>query len=193
MKRIALTQRLVKNDSYREIREALDINWGAFIQQAGFEPLALPVKYDFRKLRFDGALLTGGNDLAVVSGDETDKLRDDFEYALLDFCITKKIPVLGVCRGMQLINVYFDGSLKRTANHAGVRHRLDNGMEVNSFHNFSADRLGNGLEVTARSGDGTIEMIRHNEHKICAQMYHPERYDPFCDYDLRFLRSFFNE
>jgi putative glutamine amidotransferase len=192
MKRIALTQRLIKNDSYREIREALDINWGALLEEAGLEPLILPLKYNFTKLKFDGLILTGGNDLGSVSGDETDKLRDCFETRLLDYCILKQIPVLGICRGMQLINVYFGGSLKKVENHAGCVHILNGGREINSYHNFAVDILGRGLVPVDESNDGTIEIIRHTEYKIYAEMYHPERYNPFCDYDLRFLRDYFN-
>ncbi|MDR2659854.1 MAG: gamma-glutamyl-gamma-aminobutyrate hydrolase family protein [Spirochaetaceae bacterium] len=192
MKKIALTQRLIKNDSYYEIREALDINWGAMIQAAGLEPVVLPLKYDYKKLYFDGVILTGGNDLASVSGNETDKLRDDFENALLDFCVSKQIPVFGVCRGMQLINVHFGGSIKQIARHTGCSHILDNGMEVNSYHGFAVDSVADGFEIIAKSGDGIIEITRHKKYKIYAQMYHPERYDPFRVDDLRFLREYFN-
>jgi putative glutamine amidotransferase len=192
MKKIALTQRLIKNSSYYEIREALDINWGALIQASGLEPLALPVKYDFERLHFDGVILTGGNDLSLVSGDETDKMRDDFENALLDFCVLKHIPVFGVCRGMQLINTHFGGSIKKITNHAGCSHILSDGKEVNSYHGFAVDALGEGFEILAKSGDGATEIIKHKKYKIYAQMYHPERYNPFCEYDLQFLRSYFD-
>jgi putative glutamine amidotransferase len=192
MKKIALTQRLIKNNSYYEIREALDINWGALIQAADFEPLVLPLKYDFQKLHFDGVILTGGNDLYIVSNDETDKLRDDFEKSLLDFCISKQIPILGICRGMQLINTYFGGSIQKVERHAGCSHLLSDGREVNSYHGFAIDAPGDALEALAKSGDGTIEIMRHKSYKIYAQMYHPERYDPFHEYDLQFLRSYFD-
>jgi gamma-glutamyl-gamma-aminobutyrate hydrolase PuuD len=69
---------------------------------------------------------------------------------------------------------------------------LSDGREVNSYHGFAIDVPGDALEALAKSGDGTIEIMRHKKHKIYAQMYHPERYDPFHEYDLQFLQGYFN-
>jgi 3'(2'), 5'-bisphosphate nucleotidase len=77
-----------------------------------------------------------------------------------------------------MINACFGGGLKKIENHAGCSHILDNGMNVNSFHNFAIDTLGSGLWTAAASSDGVIEIIRHTKHRIYAQMYHPERCDP---------------
>lgn len=191
MKKIAVTQRLVKNTSYYEIREALDINWGALLDTLGFEPVILPLRYDFKKTPFDGLILTGGNDLSVISGDATDKLRDDFEKSLLDYCIARNMPVLGICRGMQMINFYFGGTLKKVENHAGTKHFLDTGIEVNSYHGYAVDAPGRGLQVIARSNDGVIEIMRHEKHNIYAQMAHPERCVPFNEHDVKFIKNFF--
>jgi putative glutamine amidotransferase len=193
MKKIALTQRLIKNDSYNETREALDVNWGRLINVLGFIPIVLPILYNYKNLDIDGVILTGGNDLNIVSGDETDKIRDNFEYSLLNFCIERNIPVLGICRGMQIINTYFGGSLKNVENHVGVRHLLDNGKIVNSFHNYAVDELGVGLQITARSSDVTIEELHHTKYNIYGQMHHPERMSPFDDNDLDRLGTLFGK
>lgn len=193
MKKIALTQRLIKNNTYFEIRDALDVNWGKLVDALDFEPLILPVGYDFKKLKFDGLILTGGNDLSSISGDEIDLKRDNFEKALIEYCIKNQIPVYGVCRGLQIINEYFGGSLKRVENHTAVKHILDNGKEANSYHNYAADKLGEGLEVLARSQDGIIEVIKHKKYKIYAQMHHPERDNPFGKSEIAFIRGYFND
>lgn len=193
MKKIALTQRLIKNDSYFEIREALDVNWGKLVNALGFEPLILSVEYDFKKLNFDGLILTGGNDLSSISGNDLDKKRDEFEKSLLDYCIKKGIPVFAICRGMQLINEYFGGTLKPIYNHAGTRHFLDNGQEVNSYHNFAVDKTGEGLLVVSESKDGIIEIIKHKNYRIFAQMSHPERENPLNKEEVIFIKEFFND
>ena len=192
MKKIALTQRIIENEPYFEIREALDINWGKLLEEIGFEPVIFPIEYDFKKLQFDGVILTGGNDLYSLSMNNTDKKRDDFEKEIIAFCIQKRIPVLGVCRGMQIINEYFAGTLKQIQNHAGTRHLLDNGQEVNSYHNFAIDELGENLEVIAISQDGVIEVIKHKKYKIFAQMSHPEREKPFNTEEIANIQDFFN-
>lgn len=193
MKKIALTQRLIENDSYFEIREALDINWGKLFECAGFEPVILPFEYDFKKLSFDGVIFTGGNTLSSVSGKNIDKKRDTFEKKLLSYCIERKIPVLSICRGLHLVNEYFGGTIKPVKNHAGTRHFLDNGKEVNSYHDFAVDKLGQGLKINAKSKDGVIEIIKHEKYKIYAQMPHPERENPFNDEAVKFMQDYFND
>jgi putative glutamine amidotransferase len=170
----------------------LDVNWGKFLNEAGFEPLILPLLYDFTKSKFDGLILTGGNDLSTVSGSDVDKMRDDFEISLIDYCIHSSIPIFGICRGMQIINSFFGGTLKKVQNHIGVTHILDNGLTVNSFHGFAIDKLGNGLKSMAKSEDTVIEIIQHEQYKIYAQMHHPERILPFSDLDLDSVRNYFS-
>jgi len=193
MKKIALTQRILKNDSYFEIRETLDINWGRFCQELGFIPVILPLEYDFTVLDFDGVILTGGNDLSSVSNNETDKKRDTFEKSLIKHCIQNQISIFGVCRGMQLINEYFGGTLKKITGHAGVKHFLDNEQEVNSYHNFALDKIGEELEIVNIAQDGIVESIKHKRLKIYAQMHHPERENPFKTIDLATIKDFFHD
>lgn len=191
MRKIALTQRLIKNDTYFEIRESLDINWGKLIDKIGFEAFILPIEYDFNKISFNGLILTGGNDLGSISGNEIDIKRDKFEERLILHCLNNNIPMFGVCRGMQIINKYFNGTLKKVKNHSGIKHFLDNGKEVNSYHNFAVDNIGEGLKIESKSDDGIIESFRHVKYKIYAQMSHPERNEPFNNDEINFIKDFF--
>jgi putative glutamine amidotransferase len=100
--------------------------------------------------------------------------------------------VLGICRGMQIINHYFGGTLKKVSGHIGVTHSLDNGIESNSFHGYAVEEIGDGLDCIAKSEDGTIEIIKHNKHKIYAAMHHPERISPFRECDIKFVKEYFD-
>ena len=94
MKKIAITQRLIENESYYEIREALDINFSKFIKACGFLPIILPYNVDFKEyfkeFNIEGIVLTGGNDLNNFKENELSKKRDDFENRLIKFCIQKQ-------------------------------------------------------------------------------------------------------
>jgi putative glutamine amidotransferase len=192
MKIIAISQQLSFN-KHGVLQEVIDANWGRFLDEINITPLYLSVRYNFKKLQFNGVILTGGGNLYEISRKPEDKIRDDFEISLVKFCIGKNIPVFGVCRGMQLINHYFGGTFKKVENHVGCTHILSDNREVNSYHNFAIDKLGKGLEIIdTNREDGIIESIHHTSHKIFAQMSHPERCDSFSAYEIAFLKDFFD-
>jgi putative glutamine amidotransferase len=162
----------------------------------------------------DGLVLSGGVDIdpelydgaleyvkAPVDGWQTE--RDLFEQATLQLAWEKGLPVLGVCRGLQLINVSLNGTLiqdlgvKGDEVHEGVKgvdkeHGVsllpgsllrgiagkDGGM-VNSAHHQAIDQLGEGLKINCRAEDGTIEGIEWAEPDgrpfLLAVQWHPER------------------
>jgi putative glutamine amidotransferase len=119
----------------------------------------------------------------------------------VDFCKEIDIPLLGVCRGMQFINDYFGGKLKNSEGHAGTNHKLthtgggrfsfltDIFDNVNSYHNYEIDSMGNGLKVLSRSTDKCIESFEHESLKILGIMWHPERDTDTADTEI--IRRFF--
>lgn len=195
MKKIAVTQRLIENSTYYEVREALDIRFAKLLSKAGFLALPLPYEVDFRlyfeNVGIDGVVFTGGNDLYVCSNNELSLKRDTFEKKLLEYCIDNGIPVLGICRGMQIIAEYFGSTFKKAEGQVNVRHKLDVNpqsgyaeylsrlQDVNSFHDFQIDVPGDGLIISAENGSGVIKAIEHGSHNIFAQMWHSERENPF--------------
>lgn len=129
--------------------------------------------------------------------------RDGFEFRLLDYALSSSLPVLGICRGMQLINCKLNGSLindimtVRKVNHnkidgLDITHslnvnkdsllyeivRIETG-EVNSAHHQAVDRVGEGLRITARASDGITEAFewfeKENHSFLLGIQWHPER------------------
>jgi len=162
----------------------------------------------------DGLILQGGADIdPAVYGEERsthlgpiDAVRDRFELELLREFAEAEKPVLGVCRGMQLINVAYGGTLYQDLEAAGVgshahrmadlydehTHEVDfvpNGWlqsiygetrsaRVNSIHHQGVRQLGTDLVVEATSTDGVIECIRHTKSSfLLGVQWHPEFHD----------------
>jgi len=208
MKKIAITQRIIKNNEYSEIRDALDVRWAELCGRLNYLPVLLPTYYDFRtyfkSLKIDGIILTGGNDLSSLSfGSELSQKRDVFEKNLIEFGIQKEITILGVCRGMQVIADYFHSEFEKANDHVNTKHRLvasdlsryKNILKkisfVNSYHNYGIKNLSANFIVSARSNDGTIEAIEHKKYRIFGQMWHPERENPFRKTELRLIEGLF--
>ncbi len=161
----------------------------------------------------DGLILSGGGDVdpSFYGGDRrhpalsgVDTTRDLNEIALLERALGRGIPVLGICRGAQLINVASGGSLFQdlslergaTVSHQGREDRLDKAIHpvevspdsrlaallgeagevrVNSAHHQGIDRVGDGLEVVARAGDGLIEAVEGvGDTPLVGVQWHPE-------------------
>lgn len=195
----------MENDAYPETRDALDIRWALLFQELRVLPILLPTWYDtetfFREIDIDGVVLTGGNDLAVCSASPLSTVRDAFEKRLLACSVARQIPVVGICRGMQLIGHYFGSRLVPAKGHGGIRHNvavqkgsryaslLEEIGEVNSYHNYSVADLPECLAVSATAGDGTIEAIEHRELQVFGQMWHCERETPPVPKQLALLRS----
>ncbi|GAA4370939.1 gamma-glutamyl-gamma-aminobutyrate hydrolase family protein [Agromyces bauzanensis] len=191
----------------------------AAIEEAGGAPLLFPslevhLGEPGRLLDLvDGLFLPGGRDLdATLYGSEAHptndaplRVRDELEIALTQLARERGMPVLGACRGMQVINVALGGTLEQ---HLGDRldltpHRAEYGMhtshpvaiepdtllssithelefDISSHHHQGVDRLGEGLVAAATAPDGVVEAIEATEGAFCLGVqWHPEeRLDP---------------
>jgi putative glutamine amidotransferase len=180
----------------------------------------------------NGLILSGGIDIypELYNDWETKEdvgkyntFRDGFEYKLIEESISKNIPILGICRGCQLLNVYFNGSLIydipsiRNVNHEKIGKDImrwhdinifndtllrnivgSNAGNVTSSHHQSVDRIGEGLTVNAKSLDGIVEGIEYRDRNekpfLLGVQWHPERFDDFnSPFSKNLLLSFFKE
>ncbi len=209
MRNIAITQRLVENNNYYEIRDALDIRWAEFLDNLDYLPILLPTNYDFKKyfklIEIKGIILSGGNDLSIWSEDKLSQKRDIFEKEIIEFAIKEDIPILGVCRGMQIIADYFNSDFEKVKGHVGINHKIEvyNNSEfkvylkkldyVNSYHNYGIRKIPDGFILSAKSEDGVIEAIENKEQNIFCQMWHPERQNPFNENEMMIIKKLFKE
>ncbi len=151
---------------------------------------------------FGRLLLPGGGDVDPVRFGQTDAGSrnidaglDDAQFLLLDAFVRTGKPVLAICRGMQLINIYFGGDLVQDLPAADTHRYLDGDQfhpvrnapgsilhrlygercTVNSAHHQGCGRIGHGLNVTQISPDGVAEGLEHMEKPVLGVQWHPER------------------
>lgn len=163
---------------------------------------AVCLKYPEVTADYDGLLLCGGGDVDPMRYGEENcgsknivPQRDENEFAVAKAFIQAKKPILGICRGMQILNIVFGGSLYQhiataeahsapvDAVHAVtaveksyLSQIYGTHFSVNSAHHQAVDRLGEGLRVTLLSdSDGVVEAFEHESLPIYGVQWHPER------------------
>jgi len=195
------------------------------LREAGIEPvLILPgaeVPTDV-----SGLVLMGGNDVNPARFDESrlaetdnpDDTRDELECGLVDDFMKRDLPVLAICRGIQILNVQHGGTLLQHLDSTN-RHRVKNPdnpglpahkvelvpgtklaaiagepltLNVNSRHHQAIGRLGDGLKVSARDPvDGTIEAVeRPDKRFVIGVQWHPENMSPADERQAKLFRAF---
>jgi putative glutamine amidotransferase len=195
-------------------RLALRLSYTQAVQEAGGIAVVVPAHGyvdDTAALldRLDGLIFSGGPDLdpAVYGaprhpqlGPDVDRVSDEYELALLAGAAERDLPVLGICRGMQALNVSRGGTLvQHLPDRTELGHRQAHapfepahtvsvargsllqrlsgaiGLEVNSYHHQAIDRLGSGLRVCATAPDSTIEAVWDPAARFCLGVqWHPE-------------------
>ena len=180
---------------------------------AGATPLMLPsidpAFADLAVSRIDGLVITGGGDIDPVrygrsntDSREIDAVRDAWELALVEAAKRRNTPLLGICRGLQILNVGLGGTLRQhvwgTEDHVHLwnedRTHLASGnhdvtlegmlrelygkdrRRVNSLHHQAIEELGKGLEAVATAPDGVVEAVASvGDWPALAVQWHPER------------------
>ena len=192
MKRILVSQRVDVVESYMERRDALDQKWAELLWEAGCVGLPVPnhapmLAEILKSLTVDGILLTGGNTPADYGGAAPE--RDTVDKLLISHAVNNKIPLLGVCRGMQSVVLYFGGTLHTVEEHIAVRHDISISRNVNSYHKYAPAKLPEDLIIVAQAIDNEIEYIKHKKLPISGIMWHPERESPFALEDIEIFRK----
>jgi len=198
MKVILISQRIDFVADRNEWRDSLDRGLINLVTNSGYLPLVLPNwshDYDrnlsivFKLVKPCGFILSGGNDLGQF--DYRDKLGDE----IIKLSILHRIPILGICRGMQLINQFFDGTIIQKNGHVTLSHQIIGPQNivysVNSYHNFVINKLGEDLEPTHLAKDETIEGFKHKIFPFFGIMWHPERIGNDQKINSNLLKSIF--
>lgn len=184
---------------------------------AGGAPVLIPVITDIKVLTtliagLDGLLMSGGGDInplylneePIPQLQDVDPYRDEFDLIVLRLAANRQIPIMGICRGHQLINVAFGGSLYQDIHsqneHPLIKHSQTSAREfashsvalegkdtrlsalfrgvdtllVNSFHHQAVRQAAPGFVATATAPDGINEAMEHPEKNIFSVQWHPE-------------------
>ncbi|CAM3688127.1 gamma-glutamyl-gamma-aminobutyrate hydrolase family protein [Bordetella bronchialis] len=193
--RIGVTMRVTQAEGYSEPRDALAQAWGRFLNHALPDAAWLPVPNLGEADAVEYCQRWGINRLILTGGEDVGKspLRDATEGALIRWAEVARIPVLGVCRGMQLMCLRAGIDLKNVACHVATRHAISGEVtgEVNSFHTLAPVQCPPGFDVLATAADGELEAVRHATLKWEGWMWHPEREAQPDTRDVDRLRSLF--
>ena len=208
---IGITQRVVKIEDVCERRDTLDQRWTSLLTGLGLTPILLPnmlsdINAYLRDTRIDGVVLTGGDDiLDYATESAAAPERDRLEKALIEYCMSENLPLIGICRGFQSIVNHFHGKLRSINHHVAVRHQIrleetfmpwtKRMINVNSFHNLGIfqDDLPRNLKAQAWAENGTVEAATVRNHNILGIMWHPEREEPTAAWDKELFRQIFDE
>jgi len=217
---IALSQKRLQNKHGDKIDSLAD-NYILFLEKLGIKSILIPnqtqaVDYYFNQFPIAGVILSGGNDVdpelyhgSRRKGLEIVPERDQVEKRMLEIAIKKNLPLLGICRGLQFINVFFKGKLtqiNKEANHPPGKNHLikivDEKMknflgeetEVNSYHNqgIKKKELSPKLKAFALTEDEIIEGVYHPTLPILGIQWHPERPSPNQEFNKKLINGFFS-
>lgn len=171
---------------------------------SGGVPLRISVKHDQDVEALDGLIVSGGDDIhPSLYGGETmakanyDQPRDELEKRLIRYALDHQLPMLGICRGYQLINAVLGGTLfgdirelrSKTSNFGTILPRKTACIEsesclsellgsptirINSLHHQAVDETGEGLAVAARDLDDFVQALECTTRNIIGVQWHPE-------------------
>lgn len=202
--------REIRVEGSQEVRDALDRDWFSFFNlnfpSITLIPLSNNLKHSIKSMKslgINGLILSGGDSIGKTPQ------RDVTEKKLIQHCINDSLPILGVCRGMQMINIFFGGQLRKNIkeltgiNHVVESHKivLDKDfvkgsfgkIKVNSYHNqgMLIDDLASGLVPFANAAEKVVEGFYHKSKPIVGIQWHPERVGSNAKLDKKLFNKLF--
>lgn len=194
MRRVAVTQLQTFDARRNEYRDELDSRWAPLLERFDLMAIQLPNSLEnpvrlIEEIQPDAIILSGGGNPGNPES------RSQVEAQAMRYALSREIPLLGICRGMQVINLYFGGSLSRIHGHVGVQHEVfliedeHSRHTVNSFHEFAipSDGIGTDLVPLFLACDGTVEAFQHRHLPWTGIMWHPEREEIISEVSTRFV------
>ena len=188
MKNIIITSKINYDKNY-QINFSIEKNWLDYFKDKKINLISTN-DYLFKKRNIklynpSALILHGGNDIYFSKKDKINFLRKKIDSEILKYAIKKKIPILGVCYGFQLIANFFKVKMKLSSKHIKSKHNIDirefnenkrkNIIGVNSFHKCVVKNLPSHFKYLSYCSDGSVEMALSKKYRILVTMFHPER------------------
>lgn len=181
--RIGVSQREVAAGNGREAHDALDASCVSWLMALLPEALVVPIpNFVQATAAVDFAHAVALNSLVLSGGGDIDgqQRRNAVERALLERARPARWPVVGICRGMQMLQTLHGGDLHLLPGHVGSTHPLDidakdSAFLVNSWHRYGIRDPATDWRVLARAADNSVEAFRHADLPWIGLMWHPER------------------
>ena len=185
MLKIGITSNI--KEYYKGYIDFIDHYWLNYFEKKNINYYLVPNKKKLSQKKIEEInllIIPGGND--VSNSLNTSKIRNIIETNLIKICFKKKIPILGICRGAQLLNKSFGGKIKKVKKHMRTRHNISfvnkeivkkKLLNVNSFHNdgIKKNDLSKVFKMLASDMDDNVEMFISKDKKMIGTMWHPER------------------
>ena len=194
---VAVTQRVTIDAEHGERRDALDQRLVNLLKACGVVPVPVPnvgrsVVDWIEAVPVSGVVLSGGNDVVGLGGDAPE--RDATEEALVNVALSRGWPVVGLCRGMQLLAYVHGAELVQQPGHVGRDHAVVGTINrtVNSYHRWCLEHAPPGFATLARAYDGTVEAMAHSQLRLLGLMWHPERDEATSRSDIELLGQAFH-
>lgn len=181
-----------------ERRDAIDQRLIRFLSTCQLTPVLIPnnkkaASFLLESIDLKGILFSGGNVISSIDDQESPE-RSEVELCLFQWFAQKKLPIFGICHGMQFIQEMYGVRLQRITGHVGLSHSITSifgNRIVNSYHDHGSYETVANLEVSSRSNDGVIESVVDVEKNVLGIMWHPEREESFLTQDIDMVKKHF--